>query len=238
MNFNDLTNRERAIMWYQANPGGGGETYPTVLDDGNTVAWFDAQENITKDGSNLVSVWGDKSGSGNDLSQSTTDRRPTFDNDSVLFDGVDNSMKTAAFTLTQPEFIYMVINRVAWVSGRLFFDGNVPDQGFVGNFTPTPDIKAYAGSFSAGNSTMPVGSYCILRCLFNGASSKLQINNEAATESDFGSNDMGGLTLGSAGNELVGWSNIRVKEMIIRKVADGATDESNIYSYLSGKYSI
>ena len=34
---------------------------PSVLTDGNTVAWFDSSENITKDGSDFVSVWGDKS---------------------------------------------------------------------------------------------------------------------------------------------------------------------------------
>ena len=97
---------------------------PAVLTDGSTVLWVDSKENITKNGSDLVSSWGDKSGNGNDLVQATETNKPTWNSNGVLFDGVDNFMKAVAFTLIQPEFIYIVFKQVTWTSNARVFDGN------------------------------------------------------------------------------------------------------------------
>ena len=94
-----------------------GEVYPAILDDGNTVAWFDmAEKYMTKDGSDFVSQWDDRSGSTNHLLQVVGTNQPLWTADGVLFDGVDNFMKCVAFTLVQPEFIYMVVKHVTVIA--------------------------------------------------------------------------------------------------------------------------
>ena len=100
---------------------------PNILFDGNTVAWYDYEKLVTKD-SNLVSVWGDQSGLGHDLLQSGV-ARPLWTSDGILFDGINDFMKTVAFTLEQPEFIYMIVKQVAWVSGKYLFDGETQNSG-------------------------------------------------------------------------------------------------------------
>ena len=212
-------------------------TYPAILDDTNTVLWVDYQTNITKDGSDLVSVWGDKSGNGNDLLQAVGTNQPLQTADGILFDGVDNFMKAVAFTLVQPEFIYIVVKLVSYTQSREIFDGNSANSGFITEATILPEIKAYAGLFSPANNDLTVGSFHIARVLFNGGSSKLQVNEETATTWSSGVNNMNGFTLASNGGNIR-FANIEVKEVIIRKIADTAPNEAEIYAYLSSKYGI
>src|ERR1035437_7652790 len=85
-------------------------SYPSILTDGNTVAWYDFNQasTITKDASNNVSRWNDYLGSGHDLIQATTANKPVWSANGILSDGVTKIMKTATFTYNQPEFIYIV----------------------------------------------------------------------------------------------------------------------------------
>ena len=210
---------------------------PAVLTDGSTVLWVDSKENITKNGSDLVSLWGDKSGNGNDLVQATETNRPTWNSNGILFDGVDNFMKAVAFTLVQPEFIYIVFKQVTFTSNDYILDGNTNNSGGLFQVISSPDLRAYAGSFSTIDSNLVLDTYGIARVQFNGATSTFQINEETQITGNFGTNNMGGFTLGNNGANTV-YSNIEVKEVIIRNVADSAQDEGTIYNYLADKYSI
>jgi hypothetical protein len=350
---------------FRSRPGIGSIGYPSILDDGNTVAWYDYLEHVTKDGSDLVSVWGDKIGYGlgavlnvsncvnlnyttftsatatgfnatsngstthfggtademsitssksyivefsmvlnsgtgpwfrfedafgsfarsnqvlavngvnrviltatstttvvlafrnistvtnyqitnlsvkellgNNLLQSTGTNQPLETATGILFDGVDNFMKTAPFVLEQPEFIYMVIKQVSWTNFDFWFDGENPNRGAVYQTGTTPNLVAFAGAGSTGNANLAVNTYGIVRVLFNGVSSKFIVNKTTPVTGNFGNSDMGGFLLGSRMDTASGFANIEVSECIIRKVADNPTDEAAIYSYLSKKYGI
>jgi len=214
-----------------------GVSTPPVLSDGSTVLWVDSQENITKNGSDLVSLWGDKSGNGNDLVQATETNKPTWNANGILFDGVDNFMKAAAFTLVQPEFIYIVFKQITWTGGEYIFDGNTASSGLLFQSGGTPNLIASGGTNSSKDD-LTLDTYGIARVKFNGASSTFQINEETQITGNFGANNMGGFTLGARGDGAVGYGNIEVKEVIIRNVADSAQDEGTIYNYLADKYSI
>jgi hypothetical protein len=227
---------------YPGNSAYGGASYPAVLEDGNTVKWFDFMENITMNESNLVSSWDNKSGvngiiPGALLQAGADSIKPAWSANGVLFDGVSDYMKCNAFTLIQPEFIYMVVNQVSWSLNDRLFDGESFLSGGILQDSTTPNISINAGSNVASNSNLNVGSFGIVRALFNGASSKLIVNATTPTTGNAGSDNMGGFTIGARGG-TGSYSNIQVKEVIIRKVADGATDEQSIYDYLAGKYSI
>ena len=94
------------------------------------------------------------------------------------------------------------------------------------------------GSFSADENNLLIDTYGIVRCLFNGASSTLQVNNNTQITGDFGANDLGGFVLGADGNLASRFTHMEVKEVIVRNVADSAQDEGTIYNYLSSKYGI
>jgi len=219
---------------------------PAVLSDGNTVAWFDYLERITKDGSNLVSVWGDKSvDSAGDLNahnllQATGTNQPIVNANGVLFPGVDEFMKCASFTLAQPEQIYIVLNQKSFTNQDRICDGNTDNSGTV--YQSNTELEAIS-TYALGGGTLPLNennvlnTYQILRILFNGASSKSIINETATIIGNPGSADMSGFTLGA--NGLSGeFGNIEVKEIIIRRISDTSINEQIIYDYLSKKYSI
>lgn len=214
--------------------------FPSVLTDGNTIAWYDYKkiDSILKDGSNAVSQWRDQITSGRALLQPIGSNQPTYTSDGILFDGVDNFMKTEAFDLNQPEFIYIVLKQITWTAFNALMDGYTALSGFLYQKDAQPKISARVGGVFIENSGLALDTVGIIRVLFNGGESKLQINNNAAITGSVGVGNMDGFVLGSnaAGNAQYG--NILVKEIIIRTVVDSAENEALIYNYLKTKYGL
>ena len=209
------------------------------LYDGGTAAWwtYDQPTTITKDGSNLVSAWSSRINSERVLLQADPARQPLWSANGIVFDGVADFLKALTFPLKQPEFIYMVVKvNVFQVYGTLF-DGNANNVGnALGNIT-TDKYYAGAGTISP-DFTMSTGSWHILRVLFNGANSKIIVDNGTPTTWNCGAAAMNGFCLGKIGSETLYFSNINVKEIIVRAKADTSGDEAAIYNYLSTKYGI
>lgn len=161
--------------------GGGGLTDPTTV--GSCVMWFDASDattlytdaakttNVSALG-DLVYVWADKSGSGNDLTQATSNNRPLYmpafaNGLSAVTTLLDTSSITAAgarwMTLSGLTDITVVDDLSAFVvyapmyssgsNGAIFSFGrsaDVTDYASAGGaaiwIDNTPDIRVYANS--------------------------------------------------------------------------------------------
>jgi len=221
--------------------GDTGTVTNNVADDGHTVAWYDSKDltTITKDGSDFVSKWADKLGSGHDLLQATGTNQPKWVlNYGVLFDGHDNYLKTLTFVWNQPEMVYAVIKNITWVAGKFMFDGlNVTNQINCSFNGVTPQFVTFAGTLDANlrNGDLPLDTFGIVRALYNGANSTNQVNNNAAKSGSLGSQNASGFTIGS--NVLpASYGNIQVKEVICRKSADNAATQKSIYNYLATKH--
>ena len=212
--------------------------YPPVIDDGNTVAWYDSQllSTIIKDGSNLVSRWNDRLLSGRDLIQANGANQPTWNADGILSNL--KFLKTAPFTLNQPEFVYIVMKQVTHIVYGTFFDGTANNSGNVLGSLATPRIYAAAPTASPDNLNLAVNTWGILRVLYHGANSKLIVNATTPTTWNCGTANMGGFTLGKIGTADLYYSNIHVKEILVRKTSDVIADETAIYNYLKTKYSL
>ena len=206
--------------------------YAPVIDDGNTKIFFDSAIGITKDGSNLVSAWNSRIGA-NHLLQATGTNQPLWSASGVLFDGIDNFMKCVGFTWVQPEFLYLVVRQKTWTQGDYFFDGNVNNSGALFQYLANPGIQSYAGAYSGENPNLAINTWGIVRVLFNGASSKLIVNNTTPVTGNPGTANMGGLTLGAISDGSIKFSNTEVKEIIGRSSVLG---EAEIYAYYATKY--
>ena len=212
--------------------------YPTVLEDGNTVAWYDytATDTITKDGSNFVSRWNDRLGSGHDLIQETGTNQPLLTSTGVLFDGVDNYMQVLPFSLEQPEFVYIVLNQKTWTDIDYIFDGNAADSGAMIQRGFSPNFRFYAGAILDVQG-ITLGNYGIVRALYNGAQSKIIVNENSPVIGNLGTASMNGYRLGVGGNGSR-FGNFEVSEIVIRNVVDTEQDEALIYNYLKKKNSL
>lgn len=177
---------------------------------------------------------------GNHLIQATGANQPLQQSTGILFDGVNDYLKTLVFLYNQPCFIYMVFRQVTWASPDQIFDGNGSISCLVIQSTsaPSPNLEFYGGILLGNNANLPVNTFGIMRVLFNGVNSFLRINNTAPLNGNAGNNNMTGFTLASLGNFTARFSNIEVKEIILRKVADSAAVQNQIYNYLSNQYGI
>ena len=195
-------------------------------------AWFRYGLGITVTGAG-VSTWADQSGNGRDLLQGTDAARPTLQADgSILFDGVDNFLKTAAFTLNQPNTIYILCKAITWTDVDFLYDGDTLNNSRLIQSGVTPDLAVGAGADIA----LPgptVGAYAIITAVRNSASSSGRINSGAAVTGDAGLNNMDGFTLGTRGDLVGNFSNIQVKEVILFSGAHTDTQQSQIIYYLS-----
>ena len=236
-----------AVTYYSGNLtitfGKTGET-ATVTNNvaiANTVGWYVSGDGsdtyVTKDGSDFVSVWKDLSGSSHPLNQATGTNQPKWESDGILFDGVDNFLKAGPFTCNQPIFIYLVFKQIIWNHRNQIFDGNTPDNVTLYQYTSAPSIMAYAGGTVILNGNLAINTFGVVRILYNGVSSKLIVDDTVPTLGNFGSNSLNGFTLGRGGG-VVNFSNIKVKEIIIRSADDDAATEASIYAYLKNKYSL
>lgn len=197
----------------------------------NLEAWFQFNNGITVTGSG-VSQWDDQSGNGRHLKQGTDTNRPALQGDgTILFDGVDNFLKCDAFTLNQPETIYILGRQVTWTNGDCICEGNSNTTGRIVQNSATPQLNISAGNSVASNTDWTVNTYMAVVAVFNGASSSLRVNNNAEVTGNAGAGNMGGFSLGANANPG-GFSNIQVKEVIIYSAAHDAATRDAVIAYL------
>lgn len=179
------------------------------------AAWFRFGRGIVDSGG-AVSRWDDQSGHGRHLIQTTGTNQPALQSDgSILFDGVDNWLQTAAFPFSQPCTIYICFRQVTFTNSDRVFDGFTTSTGIVFQRTTSPDLGMFAGVGEWTFGSLALNAYGACCVVFNGASSLGQLNNNSAVGGSPGAGAMGGFTLGSTGNSPGLFSNIQVKEVIL-----------------------
>jgi hypothetical protein len=210
-----------------------------VIEDGNTVGWYDSQkiDTITKDGSDSVSKWADRLESGKDLVQGVGTLQPLYTDAGIVFDGISSNVFVDISDFNQPEMIYMVLNTVTYRNGAYFMDGNINNSGIYRFSDAENKTWVFAGFNSGVSDKLLLGVTGIVRILFNGAGSKFIVNDNTPITGNFGPNNMRGLTLGSNFGQT-NFGNIRFQEVILRNIADSSDNEADIYNYLKNKYSL
>jgi len=216
-----------------------------VADDGNTVAWYDYSDltTLTKDtgGTEKISQWNDKLGSGHNLTQATGTKQPIWHADGVRFNNVAMYMATAALGYSQPEMIYLLVSQVSYdgtdqtiINGAPFGTGTLYQHG------TTPDLCAHCGGAGATvvvNSNLAIGNWGVVRILFNTANSKLIVDETAAVTGHFGSSNMNAIALGGDPGNPVHCADFVIREAIFRDAIEDAGVEAAIYQYLKKKVS-
>lgn len=207
---------------------------PGIIRALSPVAWYRLGVGITI--ATGVSQWDDQSGNGRHLVQATGTKQPALQADgSILFDGAADFLKTSAFTLNQPNTVYVLGRQVTWALNDFIFAGNsvAAADARIFQSAVTPAINGTAGLAMTANSDLAVNTYGVLAVSFNGASSLIQVNNNAAVTSNAGTNPLAGFTLGSNADGTAGWGNIQVKEVILFPAAHDAATRARVIGYLA-----
>lgn len=199
----------------------------------NQAAWYRFNLDITLNGSD-VSQWDDQSGNDRHLIQATASKQPFKEADgSITFDGTDEFLKAVAFTLVQPETVYILCKYITWGNNEGICDGNAGLSGTIILAIAEDAVALYAGSFTDINSDFIINTYAALAAVFQSGDESLQVNKETPTAGEAGSGDMSGFTLGARGGDDH-FSNIQVKEVILYSVAHDSDTRDSVVDYLNG----
>lgn len=157
----------------------------------------------------------------------------------LLLDGTNHYMRTAGFTLNQPETIYIVGKALSWTIGKNWIDGVNNGGGIIRQNTATPGVGLYAGSIACTNNDLAIGTTGILTAVFNGASSSMTVNAGTPVTGDAGAGNMGGITLGDSGISIGSWNfNGQFKELIIFSAAHTAAQQEQVRTILNAKHAV
>ena len=211
--------------------------------------WLDASDTttITKDGSNLVSVWGDKSGEGNDLAQATGSSQPLWV-DSVLNskpiirgDGVNDTITRATFTggeESQINTILLVckVGTTGTSDNKYVFDSGVTlKRHLLTNNTASNEYLLFASTIALIGT--PDTNYNVFTLEFNNTSSILRRQKIQLGTGTVGTDALNGFTLFSAfdGGQS---SNADIAEVLVYNKQLTTTDRDDIEQYLTAKWGL
>jgi len=219
-------------------------------DISNLQAWWDASDlsTITKDGSDLVSKWDDKTTNGNDLLQATGSNQPLWvdsvQNSKAIirFDGEDNFMRLIAFAsgdLSQPSTIFIVLNQEIGFS-KVVYDGAL-NAGIKRN-AYFSDPSSYHNMFSGITmaDTTPIGAgFEQITCLFNGLSSTIRVDKIETKSGNANTQTLAGFTIGGNFFETpIEHGNHDIAELLIYNTNVSSDDRASIENYLATKWGL
>jgi len=214
-------------------------------DVANLFQWYDASDlaTITKDGSDRVSQWDDKSSTGLDLTQATAGNQPLWlsadqnGKDVISFDSSVRGLFNSTISKAAPFTIFMACKHPPDGNGTVI----VQVTGTTGGVEridkqTTNGLFDLVGSLTLNNgTTSKVNTWQNNFYIMNGASSEIDIGGDTATG-----------TMGASGT----WTNFKVNfysagefggvwkigELIIYDAVISGTDKTDIQTYLKNKW--
>ena len=199
-----------------------------------------------------VGCWRDKSGNGYHVTQTDGTAKPLRQNSAqngrmaINFDGInDRLIRSSTFTLAQPFSVFIVLNNYSIVTAPVFIDSYDNVQCVIYNgssFDNSGFLNLTAGaslSVKIASPTFPALIYAV----FNGSSSKININNNSIANGNAGTNSLTGISLGNIrGNPNPVVSSYAFNgyycELIIYNSELNLSSTNAVSNYLNSKWSI
>lgn len=208
-------------------------------------AWYDVSDSdtITESGGSVSQV-DDKSGNGLHLVQGTASLQPTLQSaalnslDTLRYDGSDDTTKSTTSITENPQVntIYMVMKWISQSGTDNAFDGfGATDRQTY--FANTSRHSLFAGSSFLDDDLISNGTWIIIKCIFNGASSEMIINETSIGSGNAGADGMAGVTLGSRQDGAQN-SNIEFGEFVWVQDSVTGDDDTNMWNYLNDKWAV
>lgn len=144
----------------------------------------------------------------------------------LQFDGTDDNLGFFLLSsLSQPLTRVSAMQQISWTSNDYCYDGGGVNTSILIQRGTTPQINQYAGAHGSAVSDLIVGESHVVTDIWNGASSKLAIDNNSYTTSSVGTAPPDGVTIGGAGGGAGQAANIRFYGMV---VAASVLSDANI----------
>lgn len=210
---------------------------PANLGGGSLVGWYKADAITGVADAGIVSTWRDSSSNGRNLTQGTGGKEPIYkvgiqnNLPVVRFDGTNDFLASASFTLNQPTEIYAVLIYRSAAINVVSIAGT--GAAFLNYRTASTTISLFAGSTAPSATTTPE-AWHLYRALLNGASSDIDVDG-ATTTGNAGATNPGGITLGS--NQAGAASaQVDIGEVVVYAASLALADRATLRTYLRSKW--
>ncbi len=218
------------------------------------VAWYDfgnastlftdtARTTLVVNNNDPVGSATDLSTLGHHLSNTGATDRPLYQTNmknsrsACLFDGSNDYLSVASFSLVQPTTVFAVFRAlVVNSSPNAVFDGTGADSMELREGSGSA-YEVYAGAFLTQTMPAETTSYHIISVLFNGGSSSVSKDNVNFASGNAGASNAGGLNLGRYGGGSR-FLNISFAEFAVWNRTLNLSETASIQSYLNGKWAI
>ena len=207
--------------------------------------WLRADLGITKDGSDLVATWADQSGNARDATEATNQplwvANQANGNPIVRFDGTNDRLNTASYSLAQPLTMFVVCKILAHND----LDGIVATgsgTGFELRMQASPVVSIRDEGSSDGAAVNSAGSvFELYKFILNGTSSVLALDDGADQTSvtDFAGDWETGTFLGTWAAATAGrFGNVELAEVIQYAGAITGANLASVKAYLNARYAL
>ncbi len=222
------------------------------LDIPNLKLWLDADDagTITKDASDFVSQWDDKSGEGNDVSQATGSKQPKWiDNVQnskpiIRFDAIDDFLNRTTFVngaLTQPNTVFVVCKMpdTTTATNGFVFDGNTTRHLFTHNdILGASDYDIFAGVELKPPTTVDTTNILLYTIHFNTTAGSLRKSKSQISSGNVGTNTFNGIVLAVPITLADSFSNPDIAELLVYNKSLTTTERDDVETYLTDKWAV
>jgi hypothetical protein len=219
------------------------------IDIAGCSLWLDAADpsTLTLSGSN-VSQWNDKSGNGSHVSQATSANQPTYTSNGVLFDGVNDFLRSSvaisSFITASDYTVFLYGINFSVTAGGPSYTGPMfisDENGWFGIFISSTQVGAYnwdGNADYAGVSYTTSNNAIVTTQHTGGVLSASLFGNTAGTVA---SGNTGNLTFQlNLGRSYAGsfHTNCRINELIIFNRALTVSERQQVEGYLAWKWGL
>jgi hypothetical protein len=209
-------------------------------DVANLAVWLKADALSLSDAAPVTS-WTDASGNSRHAVAPTGTQQPTFrtgvlnGKPVVRFDGVNDVLRTASFTLVQPVTTFIVCKWATTTGLKAAHDGYTNSKAVI-------DLQGTAIRLYAGGAAVTFGTattaWRLLNVVWNGAASVGRAEGGAGTTLNPGTGPMNGVTVGSQGTGAGGNAAVDVAEVVEYARALTTAELNQVGNYLATKYGL
>ncbi len=217
-----------------------GKKYDVTITNGASTTYYHLQPNASPETLTDGATWISDNGETWTLNNTSVGNTAQVVGSPILVNPSVAKMATAGFTLNQPETVYLVASTNVWIRDTYLVDGVGADNLMaivLDNIAGTgvsPNITQHAGSFGGQDLTHnTLKAFHIITAVFNGASSSIQIDNNAAGTGNAGASNAGGIYIFAPGTGADAGIKGQIKELIVRSVADSAATQLAIIQKLA-----
>jgi hypothetical protein len=222
--------RARIGSLYDFNPAASARMAASVT-DGVSGTWT-----INTSGATGARICGER-----DLYQGTVANQPVLTTGArpyLTFDGSNDYLKAAPFSLSQPETVYFVGSQVSWTINDVLLDGGSASTMRLSQQGTTPSVSFYAGSSFIGvGAAWAVATQACVSVLFQSPNGKGRVNRGAQATGDPGNASASGFTLGARADGSAA-GNITASEVAIYAAAHNSVTQSQMINYEMTRWGI